>query len=309
MFMLMFRQMVDRPWINTNTPIPAFGIYERTLFQIIGGIFFIFVFISSKVYIFLFLFKCKLLRNAFANWNGRVYAAVLRGGDFIQSDRGRTTYGLLFKDHCILLDLMEGTDRLFSTIIESYFGLQVVSICFEGYFFIRTAKWSSKQNEASEEGTFFIRPNDYFPGLIILVQSVLILIIVSKAAAEVGEEALAGLEVIRRKTMLGRRTDEELYFALSMFSSYTAYKKLQLCGGGYFYLDKEFIIGIISTIFSYFIITYQFQPTLDFKPVAQDMKRCEIGLFLQNFENLPPFHWLAKGETEICYNKAGRRLN
>ena len=43
----------------------------------------------------------------------------------MMTKEGRTTYTLLFKDHCILLDLMEGTDRFFSGIIESYYGLEV----------------------------------------------------------------------------------------------------------------------------------------------------------------------------------------
>lgn len=72
-----------------------------------------------------------------------------------------------------------------------------------------------------------------------LIVSMVIMTIAAKSAADVAEEAMAGLEVIRRKTMLGRKTDEELYFMLSMFSSYTAYKKMEISAGGYYYISKE----------------------------------------------------------------------
>jgi len=49
-----------------------------------------------------------------------------------------------------------------------------------------------------------------------------------------------------------------------MFSSYTAYRQLQVSGGGYFYYNKDFLIGTLSAVFSYFLITYQFDPTFDY---------------------------------------------
>ncbi len=84
----------------------------------------------------------------------------------------------------------------------------------------------------------------------------------NKNLGEVGEEAMGGFEILRRRTVIGRRTNEELYFLLTMFASYTAYKRIELSAGGYFYLNKEFLIGVISAILSYFIIIYQFQPKL-----------------------------------------------
>ena len=61
-----------------------------------GLLIFFMNFLWSKVYLILYLVKAKMLRNAFAYWNGRVYAAVLRSG-FTKSKRGRTTFPLLFK--------------------------------------------------------------------------------------------------------------------------------------------------------------------------------------------------------------------
>lgn len=107
-----------------------------------------------------------------------------------------------------------------------------------------------------------------------------------------------GLEVLRRKTVLGRRTDEELYFMLSMFASFTAYKKMELSGGGYFYMNKEFIIGIVSTVFSYFIILYQFGPILDAKTETGSPKRQMIGEFFTDLEGLGPKHFLGNYTTD-----------
>jgi len=89
------------------------------------------------------------------------------------------------------------------------------------------------------EEAFFVRPRDWAPGVLMLFLSTSLMFSAAKSAADVADEAMAGLEVIRRKTMLGRKSDDELYFMLSMFSSYTAYKKLELAGGGYYYMNKE----------------------------------------------------------------------
>lgn len=90
------------------------------------------------------------------------------------------------------------------------------------------------------EDAYFVRPKDWAPGLLMLLLSVLLMFTAAKSAAHVAEEAKAGLEVLRRKTMLERKTDEELFFMLSMFSSYTAYKKMEINCGGYYYMNKEY---------------------------------------------------------------------
>ena len=69
-------------------------------------------------------------------------------------------------------------------------------------------------------------------GLVLCIQDAFFLFVVARSAANVVDEAEAGLEVVRRKTMLGRRTDEELFFNFSMYYSYTAYKGCVLRGGG-----------------------------------------------------------------------------
>lgn len=110
----------------------------KAVYDLIAWIAVMYIFVASKAVVFLFWFVCKMLKRAFVSWNGRFQAAILRTGGFIQSVQGRTTFQLLYKDHCILLDLLEGTDRFFGSTIEAYFALQIVSIIFETYFALRT---------------------------------------------------------------------------------------------------------------------------------------------------------------------------
>lgn len=133
-------------WLETDT-------HTRKTVQVLGALLLILTFTASKSAILFFIYHCKSLQSAFAYWNGRVYAAVLRGGEFAQTDEGRTTYKLLFKDHCnnfnftnfkynflkvtyknkfnlsgVLMDLMEGLDQVYAFTVESYFGCQVIYI-------------------------------------------------------------------------------------------------------------------------------------------------------------------------------------
>lgn len=83
----------EKEWLHKDTR-------TRNIVKIFGTIIFVMTFTASKSHILFFIYHCKSLKSAFAYWNGRVYAAVLRGGEFAQTDEGRTTYKLLFKDHC-----------------------------------------------------------------------------------------------------------------------------------------------------------------------------------------------------------------
>ncbi|CAG7731070.1 unnamed protein product [Allacma fusca] len=244
---------------------------------------------SSYFFVLLCMTVCKYLRNAFLMWNGRVYSSLLRGGDYIHSKEGRSTYALLYKDHATLLDLVEGTDRVFVYILESFTGLSILSLCLELYFIIRTAQ-KGYSEKAALEGGFFVRKHDWIAGGILTIQHGVMLIMALRITSSVGEEAMAGLEIIRRKTMLGRKADEELYFMLSMFSSYTSDNPIALCGGGFFVCNKEYIIGVVATIISYFTLVFQFEPQLDFNPTAGvDTSREKIQEFIDRLER--PLLW------------------
>ncbi|XP_035705459.1 uncharacterized protein LOC118434915 isoform X1 [Folsomia candida] len=235
-----------------------------------GGFLFFYILICSKTFILLFVLICRLLRNSFAVWNTRLQRVLLKGGSnetkncnpaylsltlifrhkgedkFRSSEKivDRTEFSLLFKDHVCILDLLEGADALFANIIESYYASQVAklsdrvhynkmnlttiyrqicSIIFEVYYFYRS--------QGSEEFQGARR----LDGLIItlyLIHSLAILVVVSLAAAEVGEVAMDGLAVLRQRGMMGSMSDDELYFIMSMYTSYTGHFETALSGGG-----------------------------------------------------------------------------
>jgi len=172
---------------------------------------------------------------------------------------------------------------------------------FELYFFLRTAKAGSDiAGSGSQEpgsGDYFIRPWDWAPGILIFVQALMFVIITSKAASDVGEEAIAGVDIVRRRMFLHRKTDEDLYFQLSMQNSFDSYRRFDIAGGQYGYINKDFIQGWVNTMAGYFIILYQFQPVMDLSHKNDPEKRKAIGLFLNIVEGLKPAnHWMV---TEI----------
>lgn len=43
---------------------------------------------------------------------------------------------------------------------------------------------------------------------------------------------MAGLDIVRKKTMLNRKTDDELLFQLSMQASFNSFQRFDISGGG-----------------------------------------------------------------------------
>lgn len=87
----------ERAWLD---PIHTKNKQILQIVKVVGGFFLITIFVAAVAPILLFIYKCKIIRNAFAFWNGRVYCVLLRGREFAQTEEARTTYNLLFKDHC-----------------------------------------------------------------------------------------------------------------------------------------------------------------------------------------------------------------
>jgi hypothetical protein len=95
-----------------------------------------------------------------------------------------------------------------------------------------------------------------------LFHSLIMLFLASTSAAEVGEVAMDGLEIIRRKGFLGRKSNDEMYFTMSLYLSYTGHFETALTGGRYVVFDRGFLVSLVGTAFSYFIILIQFTPPL-----------------------------------------------
>lgn len=83
---------------------------------------------------------------------------------------------------------------------------------------------------------------------IYIFNTVLVFWMVSTGAAEVGEAASNGLEIIRRQGIMGHRHDSEMHFMISLYMSYTGHFDTSLSGGGYFILDKPFFVAMAGKI-------------------------------------------------------------
>ncbi|CAL8131394.1 unnamed protein product [Orchesella dallaii] len=262
-----------------------FGI--RQVIEIIGGLMLVIIFVSSIAPMLLFIYKCKILRKALACWNGRAYCALLRGTEFAQTEDCRMTYNFLFKDHCVLMDLVDSVDQMYAFTIESFFILQIISFCFQLYFFFRVGTegvlFIPYAPIKYEKKYFYVRPYDWIPALLILLTTAALLCACGKAAAKVGEEAEAGFEVLRRKGMIGRKTDQELEFMFSMcFSFSNSLKKCEIAGAGYLYYNKGFMMQMFAVTLFCFMLLLQFHPYMEYYP--QVFQKDVADKFLRRLE-------------------------
>ncbi|CAG7834979.1 unnamed protein product [Allacma fusca] len=268
------------------------GSFSFTLleYQWMGAIIVIYTYMAPKVYLLLFMFKQKLLQNSFRKWNGRAYAGSLMEDTRINKVRGRCTYRLLFRDHCVLVDLLQETSNAFAGLFEAVFISDAISVCLMLYLFAKDWKYGKRQQQAVV-GNYFIRPYDWVIVFVYLTGNVIIMVIAAVISSEVTEVASEGLDIIRRKPLVGRRQDEDLIFLLSMYASLNAASPLDFGGSGLFFMNKDFIQETASTIFSYFVILLQFMPPLDTDQDSEISKRADIGHFLSDFERIRLGHW------------------
>ncbi|XP_035712395.1 uncharacterized protein LOC118437475 [Folsomia candida] len=224
-----------------------------------GIVVYVYLLMCSKVYILLLLYICKILKNAYATWNERLVTVIHKGKKEEKKSRkehcaARTGFDHLFRDYVVLLDLLRGADTMFANVIESYFGTQVFSLCFEVYYLLRTF--------SAHDEFAFARKLDGILITIYLFHSVIMLLLATNASAQVGEEAMEGLEIIRRNGCIGHKSIKEMYFTLSLYMSYTGHFETALTAGKFVTFDRSFMVSLVGTIFSYFIILTQFTPPL-----------------------------------------------
>jgi len=117
------RTSTDEIWI-LNRPI------IRYAFQALGSLTIFCIYTSSKATILLFMFHCKVLKNAFATWNGRAYIYIMKSAKYMVTEEGAERLKLLYKDHCLILDLMEGVNTSFAMMVETFYSFQVILLTF-----------------------------------------------------------------------------------------------------------------------------------------------------------------------------------
>lgn len=120
-----------------------------------------------------------------------------------------------------------------------------------------------------------------------------------------------GLEVIRRKSMIGRNSDDQLLFHFTMFQSFTgAEEGIILRCGRFFSLNRAFLAGIFGTFLGYFIVLQQFHPTFEYAPQLSSAERVEalafrekVGKFLYRLEHLSYCHWVGEMNDECPFGE------
>lgn len=148
-------------WIRSfYPPIHAVPDLWITVMRAVGAVVIVYIVLCSKVYVLFFLYTCKILSTACTVWNERlerVFTKEERQKSRKDKCASRTGFDHLFKDYVTLLDLLSGADTLFSSIIESYFSMTLISIVFEVYYLVRPI--SERQEEFSQVSlrTFVIK--------------------------------------------------------------------------------------------------------------------------------------------------------
>ncbi|CAG7728984.1 unnamed protein product [Allacma fusca] len=236
------------------------------------------------MYIILFIFTSKLLTNCILVWNHRLDRVLNQGERYRRrSEKHSEHMGFdhLFKDYVCILDLMEGADVIFANTVESFYATQVISIIFELFYLYQSLTVSPEfRNE---------RRVDVLVMGLFVTQSIVFLYQASISASEVAERSLEGLEIIRRKGILGRRSDEELYFVMSLYMSYTGHFDIGINASKMFTFNKSFLISMFILAFTFFIIVVQFTPILQMtddvklERIRRDITETNLATFVEGF--------------------------
>jgi len=194
---LLYSLNVTNKLINTNEierNETTYSVIENSAsthiaYTATGAVILVLIFTWSKIYLLYFAFHCRLLKNAFAQWNGRLFLNVLVGSRRKTSSAEQAAvYSSLFTDHCCLLDLLEAQDYLYTGLVETFFAIQTFSMCFEFYFFLRCLAKGADTELAFNSlnaANYYVRPFDWIPAIILFLLSFYVLVNASYSAAQV----------------------------------------------------------------------------------------------------------------------------
>ncbi|XP_021947086.2 uncharacterized protein LOC110845035 [Folsomia candida] len=236
--------------VGILTVRPVIFLFDSTqgLFKIriFGMVVILYSVYASRAFLLLFSFKSKLLRHAFKIWNKRLKMLIRSSPTATYTDE-KLRCEKAFEDYRVLLKLVRLTDQVFGMVLQSYYGSQLLNMCFELYYLARS-------------GTYNKTPLEILAALIVLVQNIYIFFTVSLDAANVNEEAMRGLEILRRTGISQNQSIHRKYLMANMQIIFT--QKIVLSGGKYFSVDRPFIVTVLGAVFTYFIIVLQVGPSL-----------------------------------------------
>lgn len=160
----------------------------------------------------------------------------------------------------------------------------------------------ASQDHEDEEGNmvkggkFFVRPYDLISVVVLLLLDQIFYFMILLTSSDVTEELMGGLEIARRTSIIGRQTDEELFFLLSLFNSFNRSEPTQIEGAGFTPINKELFVGFTVLVVLCLVVGLMFGPTFDWHK-----DRPIVGPFLVALEDLPDCHWkVDQDKWETC---------
>ncbi|XP_068210583.1 uncharacterized protein [Palaemon carinicauda] len=247
-------------------------MFAITALRITVGILICHLYVVYKGALFVFVTVCHVLYNAFHQWKEELIKTM----DFIWCmDRRETALcsaitvtvaaaigvevgenpppseespcvGMdeLVKNHWIIVKMVRETEKLFAPTLQCFYSTQVVTLCLELY--LVAYRMSLGEQYQTEELAW---------QTIIIAQTFIVFFLVSMKASYVYEEASSSLDVLRRGLPYTASDKDKFHFK-ELVTSVTG-SPICITGGGFFYINRPFIITVIGAVVSYFIIILQ----------------------------------------------------
>ncbi|CAL8110942.1 unnamed protein product [Orchesella dallaii] len=234
--------------------------HEIWKLRVFGVVTIIYAVYASRAFLFLFCFKCRLLRSLFRVWNSRLIR-FLRRPEIDVNECKETTDRIerlesqrLLKDMRILLKMVKLTDKMFATVLQAYYAVQLLNMCFELYMLAKSGTEEFTRSDNSTKGL------DIVAAVLTLVQNVYFFFTVSLDGAYVGEEAAKGLEALRCHYVSPSSSIHRKYLVYNLGTIYN--QRIAVTGGKFFIIDRPFIITVLGAVLTYFVIILQVGPSL-----------------------------------------------
>ncbi|XP_064122470.1 uncharacterized protein LOC135226691 [Macrobrachium nipponense] len=200
------------------------------------------IFAIFKGSLFSFTTNCHMLKNGFNSWNAQLTKAI----EDIWRRRGRPRgrLGVLVQSHYHLVRMVRETEIIFSPMLQCYYASSIVILCTELYLL------------AYRIGTQEYAADGVITTALMTLQTTVVFVQVSLAAAAVQEAAEDSLDILRRgipfdASERDKFNKEELTTALTGAT-------INISGGKYFTINRPFIITVLSAVITYFIVMIQF---------------------------------------------------
>ncbi|XP_066947300.1 uncharacterized protein [Macrobrachium rosenbergii] len=142
------------------------------------------IFAIFKGSLFCFTTNCHLLKNGFNSWNAQLINAI----EDIWRRRGRPRgrLGVLVQSHYHLVKMVRETETIFSPMLQCYYASTIVILCTELYLL------------ANRIGTQEYAADGVITTALMTLQTTVVFVQVSLAAAAVQEASEDSLDILRR---------------------------------------------------------------------------------------------------------------